>query len=100
MKVLFVEAEETFYMSVNTKIPKRWAYLGEIATYIAKENDVKFMDCINPQISHAEILNEIANDKYELVCFLTRIETVNSYFPMKPLGWKSPNEQYNIFQAL
>ena len=67
MKVLFVEAEETFYMSVSTKIPKRWAYLGEIATYIAKENDVKVMDCINPQISHAEILNEIANDKYELV---------------------------------
>ena len=49
MKVLFVEAEETFYMPVNTKIPKRWAYLGEIATYIAKENDVKVMDCINPQ---------------------------------------------------
>ena len=85
MKVLFVEAEETFYMPVNTKIPKRWAYLGEIATYIAKENDVKVMDCINPQISHAEILNEIANNKYELICFLTRIETVNSLLKLVPL---------------
>ena len=42
MKVLFVEAEETFYMPVNTKIPKRWTYLAEIATYVSKNgNEVK-----------------------------------------------------------
>ena len=34
MKILFVEAEETFYMPVKTKIPKRWSYLIEIANYV------------------------------------------------------------------
>lgn len=86
MKVLFVEAEETFYMPVNTKIPKRWAYLAEIATYVSKNgNEVKIMDCLSPKISHAEILEEITKNKYDLICFLIRIETVNSLLKLVPL---------------
>lgn len=37
MNVLFIEAEETFYMDVRTKMLKRWVYLGEIATFIEKK---------------------------------------------------------------
>lgn len=85
MKVLFVEAEETFYMPVNTKIPKRWTYLGEIATYVAKENEVKVMDCLSPRISHAEILSEVSQVKYDLICFLMRIETVGALIKLVPL---------------
>ena len=74
MKILFVEAEETFYMPVKTKIPKRWSYLIEIANYVYKKgNEVKIMDCIDPKISHAEILEEVATQSYDLICFLMRI---------------------------
>lgn len=85
MKVLFVEGEESFYMPVNTKIPKRWTYLAEIATYVAENNDVKVMDCLSPRISHSEILTEISTNRYDLICFLVRIETVNSLLKLIPL---------------
>lgn len=86
MKILFVEAEETFYMPVKTKIPKRWSYLIEIANYVYKKgNEVKIMDCIDPKISHAEILEEVATQSYDLICFLMRIETVNSMLKLVPL---------------
>lgn len=86
MKILFVESEETFYMPVKTKIPKRWAYLVEIANYVHKNgNEVKIMDCLDPKISHAEILEDVAKNKYDLICFLMRIETVNSMLKLVPL---------------
>lgn len=93
MKILFVEAEEIFYMPVKTKIPKRWAYLVEIANYVKKQgNEVKVMDCLDPKISHGEILEEVAKNKYDLICFLMRIETVNSLLKLVPLIRKtSPN---------
>ena len=79
MNVLFIEAEETFYMDVRTKMLKRWVYLGEIATFIEKKGEkVKVMDCIESKISHCEILKEVENTKYDLICCLTRIETLNS----------------------
>lgn len=86
MKILFVEAEEVFYMPVETKIPKRWAYLVEIANYVHNNgHDVKVMDCLDPRISHGEILEEVAKNNYGLVCFLMRIETVNSMLKLVPL---------------
>lgn len=86
MKILFIESEETFYMPVKTKIPKRWAYLIEIANYVKKNgNEVKVMDCLDPRISHAEILQEVARNNYDLICFLMRIETVNSMLKLVPL---------------
>ncbi|MBE5806467.1 MAG: radical SAM protein [Clostridiales bacterium] len=86
MKILFIESEETFYMPVKTKIPKRWAYLVEIANYVSnKGNEVKVMDCLDPSISHAEILEEVAKNNYDLICFLMRIETVNSMLKLVPL---------------
>lgn len=93
MKILFVEAEETFYMPVKTKIPKRWSYLIEIANYVyEKGHEVKVMDCIDSKISHAEILKEVATQSYDLICFLMRIETVNSMLKLVPLIKKvTPN---------
>lgn len=86
MNVLFIEAEETFYMDVRTKMLKRWVYLGEIATFISKKVDkVKVMDCIDSRISHCEILKEVENVKYDLICCLTRIETLNSMVKLIPL---------------
>lgn len=76
MKILFIQAEECFYMPVNTKIPKRWAYLAEIATYVRNAGyDVKVMDCLDSKISHAEVLEEVVSQQYDLICFLMRIET-------------------------
>lgn len=93
MKILFVEAEEIFYMPVKTKIPKRWSYLIEIANYVyEKGHEVKVMDCIDSKISHAEILKEVATQSYDLICFLMRIETVNSMLKLVPLIKKvTPN---------
>lgn len=86
MNVLFIEAEETFYMDVRTKMLKRWVYLGEIATFIGKKVEkVKVMDCIDSRISHCEILKEVENTKYDLICCLTRIETLNSMIKLIPL---------------
>ena len=85
MKVLFIEAEETFYMPIDTKMPKRWTYLAEIATYISKENEVKVLDCLSSKISHAEVLEEVSKTKYDLICFLARIETINSLLKLIPL---------------
>ena len=86
MKILFVESEETFYMPIKTKIPKRWAYLGEIASYVKKKgHEVKIMDCLNPKISHAEILEEVSRNKWDIVCFLMRIESVYSMIKLVPL---------------
>lgn len=86
MKILFVESQETFYMPIKTKIPKRWAYLGEIATYVSKKgHEVKIMDCLDPKISHAEILEEISRNKWDMICFLMRIESVSSMIKLVPL---------------
>ena len=50
------------------------------------------MDCIDPKISHAEILEEVATQSYDLICFLMRIETVNSMLKLVPLIRKvTPN---------
>ena len=93
IRILFIESQETFYMPVKTKIPRRWAYLGEIATYVNKKgHEVKIMDCLDPKISHAEILEEISRNKWDIVCFLMRIETVESMIKLVPLVKKiSPN---------
>ena len=86
MKILFIETQETFYMPIDTKIPKRWAYLGEIATYVRnKGHEVKVMDCLDPRISHAEILMEVSSNKWDLICFLMRIESVASMIKLVPL---------------
>lgn len=86
MNVLFIEAEETFYMDVRTKMLKRWVYLGEIATYISKKvKKVKVMDCIDSKISHCEIIKEVENTKYDLICCLTRIETLSSMIKLIPI---------------
>lgn len=86
MKILFIEAEETFYMPINTKIPKRWAYLGEIASYVKKKgHDVKIMDCLDPKISHAEILEEVSRNRWDMICFLMRIESVYAMIKLVPL---------------
>lgn len=86
MKILFVETEETFYMPVKTKIPKRWAYLVEIANYVYQNgHEVKVMDCLDPKISHGEILEDVTKNNYDLICFLMRIETVNSMLKIVPL---------------
>lgn len=79
MNILFIEAEECFYMPVHTKIPKRWAYLAEIASFInCNGYNVKVMDCLDPSVSHAEVLSEVQSLKYDVVCFLVRIETVET----------------------
>lgn len=86
MNVLFIEPEEVFYMDVRTKMLKRWVYLGEIATFIKKKGEqVKVMDCINSRISHCEILKEVESKKYDLICCLARIETLNSMIKLIPL---------------
>ncbi len=86
MKVLFIEAEECFYMDTRTKMLKRWVYLGEVATYIKKKVDyIKVMDCIESNISHCEILKEIEKNNYDLICCLTRIETLNSLIKLIPI---------------
>ena len=86
MRILFIESQETFYMPIKTKIPKRWAYLGEIATYVSKKgHEVKIMDCLDPKISHAEILEEISRNKWDMMCFLMRIESVSSMIKLVPL---------------
>lgn len=79
MNILFLEAEESYYMHMDTKIPKRWAYLVEIATYVRNHgHDVKVMDCLDPKISHAEVITEVTNNHYDMICFLMRIETYTS----------------------
>ena len=86
MNVLFIEAEETFYMDVRTKMLKRWVYLGEIATFISKRvKKTKVMDCIDSETSHCEILKEIEREEYDLICCLTRIETLTSMIKLIPL---------------
>lgn len=95
MNILFIESAEAYYMPINTKMPKRWAYLVEIATYVKnKNNNVKVMDCLNPEISHNEILEEISKNKYDIICFLMRIESVSSMIKLVPLVKKiSPSSK-------
>jgi len=77
MKILFCSGQETFYMPTRTKMPKRWAYLVEIATYFYKAgHDVKILDCLDSKISHAEIIQDTIVNKYDYICFLARPETL------------------------
>lgn len=86
MKILFVEAKETLYMPVMKKMPKRWTYLIEIATYIKqKGHEVKVIDCIDPRLAHGEVLQEICENKYDVICFLVRTETLESLIKLVPI---------------
>ncbi|WP_069997874.1 B12-binding domain-containing radical SAM protein [Cellulosilyticum sp. I15G10I2] len=86
MRVLMVCPEETYTMLMHTKIPKRWAYVIEIASYIKSQGyDVKVMDCLNPKISHGEVFNELASNEYDAVILTARIESARSILKISPI---------------
>lgn len=83
MKVLLVCPEETYNMPIHTKIPKRWAYVVEVATYInSQKYDVKVMDCLDPKVSHGEVFKELASTKYKVVLLVARFESTRSILKM------------------
>lgn len=84
-KVLVAVLESSFTMFVKTKLAKRWAYFVEIASYIkSKGYLVDAKDCLDPKISHGEILSLIAKKKYKLVILLARPETARSIIKLSP----------------
>lgn len=79
MKILFLLPEENYTMHMHTKIPKRWAYLAEIATYVRNYgHDVDVIDCLNPKNSHGEVYTKIAKNNYDVIIEVARIESVRS----------------------
>lgn len=79
-KVLVVWPEEEYVMLVHTKIPKRWAYLVEIFSYLQNNSEYEFkvIDCIESKSSHGEVLKEIATGDYFCVILVSRFETARS----------------------
>lgn len=85
MKVLIAALDSSFTMFIKTKLAKRWAYFVEIATYIKdKGHEVMTLDCLDPKISHGEVLQAIAQNDYELIVFVARPETVRSIVKLSP----------------
>lgn len=99
MKVLIATLESSFTMFVKTKMPKKWAYFAEIATYIKdKGHDIDVLDCFNPQISHGEILEAIAKESYALIIFLARPDTARAITKIVPLTREiSPRSKILIY---
>ena len=79
-KVLVVWPEEEYVMLVHTKIPKRWAYLVEIFSYLKKNTEYEFtiMDCMDPKFSNGEVLEEVVSGKYSCIILMSRFETPGS----------------------
>ena len=85
MKTLILALESSFTMFVKTKLPKRWAYFAEVASYLkSKGHDIDVMDCLNPAISHGEVLQKIAENDYDLIILLARPETARSIIKLSP----------------
>ena len=80
-RILLVFLESTSTMFMHTKVPKRWAYFAEIASFLkSKGFDVKTMDCLNPAISHGEVFSEVASHDYDVIVLIARRETVRSIY--------------------
>lgn len=80
-RILLAFLESTSTMFMHTKIPKRWAYFTEIASFMKlKGFDVKVMDCLNPGISHGEVFSEVASNDYDIVMLIARRDTVRSIY--------------------
>jgi len=80
-KILVIWPPENYVMLMHSKIPKRWAYLGEVVTYLNnKYNQIEFevIDCLNPKYSIGEILTLVAQSDYLCIIFVSRIEGIKS----------------------
>ncbi len=85
MNVLMVWPEESYTMPMHTKIPKRWAYFVEIASYLKRMNyTVRTIDCLNPEISHGEVFAALSGTRYDVVIMIARIESARSIRRLAP----------------
>lgn len=79
MKIFMPFLESSSTMFIHTKIPKRWAYFVEVASFLKSRSlDVVAMDCLNPSVSHGEIFREVASTDYDLIILIARRETIRS----------------------
>lgn len=86
LDILFVFPEDRYTMKTHAKMPKRWSYFFEIATYVRDQGHrVKMMDCIDPRISHGEILSELSRKHYDLIIMVARFENTRGIFHLAPL---------------
>src|SRR3989344_8064131 len=95
-KILVVWPPEHYVMPIHSKIPKRWAYLVEIISYLVKkfpEIEFEIMDCLNPKYSYAEILTKIAEQNFLTVMIVSRIEGVESIIKIIDLTKKIRPDQ-------
>lgn len=80
-KILVIWPPENYVMLIHSKIPKRWAYLAEIVSYLKKNYpsfEFEVIDCLNPKYSFGEILSLISKNEYLCVIFVSRIEGIES----------------------
>ncbi|MCL1972438.1 MAG: radical SAM protein [Endomicrobia bacterium] len=78
--ILIVWPDEQYVMKTHTKIPKRWAYLIEIVSYLEKFTQYSYdvVDCLDPKFSIGEVMGLVAKNKYKLVICVSRIENIVS----------------------